>query len=537
MTYIQLRDVDYYYPGEKNKCLDGISLNVESGEILFLVGRSGSGKSTLGKVMTGAVPHFYGGKIKGEVKIDGKNINDISHCERASAITMVFQDPERQLMMNKVHREVAFGLENTAVDENVIGKRTWEAMQFSNILDLAFRDIITLSGGQKQKVAITSAIAYLPKCIILDEPTSQLDPASAEEVVNLIKKINEELGITIIVIEQRIGRWFDIADRIAVMEKGAIVFAGSKDEIYSSCFKQFLPEYLKLARNLNIKKMPSGSKAMRKELSCTDFSVKDLEYEETKDRQEIIKIKEMYSSYGDIKALDKIDMNIKTGEFVGIIGANGAGKSTLLKVIMGLNRYEGSIQILGSEVKKLRTREISKTIGYVSQNPNDYISQDTVYDELKFTLNNHHMTDYSIIDNVLKVLDIYEFKDKNPRDLSGGEKQRVAIASILVTGPRVLLLDEPTRGLDYEIKRKLGEFLKRLNHEGTTIILVTHDMEFVSQFCSRFVLMFNGKIMADGNHDTVMGDGIYFTTGMHKLFRQLNNSIFNLDQIAGMDKL
>ncbi|MEK6266916.1 MAG: energy-coupling factor ABC transporter ATP-binding protein, partial [Clostridium sp.] len=201
MSYIEMKELTYYYPKESKPVLQNINLKVDRGEILFVVGESGSGKSTLAKCISGAVPNFYGGTIKGSVTIDGNEVTEMEHSKRASEITMVFQDPESQLIMNKVHREIAFGLENVGVESSEMKRRIFEAMQFSNILDIANRDINTLSGGQKQRVAITSAIVYLPNCIILDEPTSQLDPSSAEDVISLIKKINDELGITIIIIE------------------------------------------------------------------------------------------------------------------------------------------------------------------------------------------------------------------------------------------------------------------------------------------------------------------------------------------------
>ena len=224
MSYIEIKDLTYYYPKEAKPVLKNINLQLNKGEILFVVGQSGSGKSTLAKCISGAVPNFYGGTIQGSVSIDGQGIIEMEHSKRALEVTMVFQDPESQLIMNKVHREIAFGLENVGIESVEIKRRIWEAMQFSNILDIANREINTLSGGQKQRVAITSAIAYLPNCIILDEPTSQLDPASAEDVIALIKKINDELGITIIIIEQRIDKWFDIADKILVLSNGEIAF-------------------------------------------------------------------------------------------------------------------------------------------------------------------------------------------------------------------------------------------------------------------------------------------------------------------------
>jgi len=211
VAYIEIKDLSYKYPLEDKLTLDSINLKLNTGDIMLITGKSGSGKSTLAKAIVGTVPSFYGGSIKGCVNIEGEDINKMSHNKRAKEITMVFQHPERQLMMNKVHREIAFGLENIGVDETVIKRRVWEAMQFADILHLANRNINTLSGGEKQKVAIASAIAYMPKCIVLDEPTSQLDPPSAESVVNLVKKINTELGMSIVLIEQRVNKWFDVA--------------------------------------------------------------------------------------------------------------------------------------------------------------------------------------------------------------------------------------------------------------------------------------------------------------------------------------
>ncbi len=232
MEYIEIENLSYSYPLEGKKSLNNINLGLGRGEVLLVIGKSGSGKSTLAKSITGAVPHFYGGTISGGIIIDGVPLEEMNHSERAKTVTMVFQDPEKQLMMNKVHREIAFGLENIGVSESTIKRRVWEVMEFIGITDLAERDITTLSGGQKQKVAIASAVAYLPKCIIFDEPSSQLDVSAAESIVNLIRKINEELGITIIIIEQRVNKWFDIADKIAYMNEGKVNFYNSRHDFY-----------------------------------------------------------------------------------------------------------------------------------------------------------------------------------------------------------------------------------------------------------------------------------------------------------------
>ena len=534
MTYIDIKNLSYTYPLENKKSLDGVDLQVHKGEVILVIGKSGSGKSTLAKCISGSVPHFYGGTIEGTIKLNGRPLDEIEHNERAQEITMVFQDPEKQLVMNKVHREIAFGLENVGIDESKIKRRVFESMQFANILPLAYRDIKTLSGGQKQKVAVTSAIAYMPNCIILDEPTSQLDPASAEEIVNLVKKINEELGITIIIIEQRVNKWFDVVDKIVYMKEGKITFFNDKKDFYLRSTMEeenFLPDYVRLLKRLGIEEIPESFKEARVLLEHIDFKSEDDKTIKCNSKKVIIESKKLSCSYDGVKAVNNVSLTIHEGEFIGIMGANGAGKSTLLKAIMGLKDYEGSLKVKDFQVKGKGMKQLARTIGYVSQNPNDYISKQTVYDELKFTLDNHGIKDCEeIIEETLKNLDIYNLKDKNPRDLSGGQKQRVAIASILVLQPEILLLDEPTRGLDLELKHRLGNTLSKLRDKGTTIIMITHDVDFTCSFCSKFILMFNGEIVSEGSREEVLSDGIYYSSTVNKLLRHKNHNLFTIEQ-------
>lgn len=550
MKYINIENLSFTYPLDTKKSLNNINFSIDKGSINLIVGKSGSGKSTLGRAIVGTVPYFYGGTISGKIEVEGKLLSNMSHRERAQRITMVFQDPEKQLMMNKVHREVAFGLENVGVDEKVIKKRVYEALQFVRILHLADRDVTSLSGGEKQKVALASALSYMPECIILDEPTSQLDPASSEEIINLVNKINDELGITIIVIEQRINKWFDIADCIGVMNNGNIKVYKDKRYFYDNCSCNefmFMPDYLKFFKKMGFKDMPYNFKDARKKLMNTPITImknvnslkEDTEnVNNSYDKNEtILKIKNLRCGYDSKEILHKVNMTVNKGEFISIMGANGAGKSTLLKTIMGLNSYKGSIKLYDKEVKNLDIREIAKYVGYVSQNPNDYLSKDSVYDELKFTMDNYNIYDQNVIEETLKKLEIYDVKDKNPRDLSGGQRQRVAIASILVLKPKIILLDEPTRGLESDLKAKLGNILTKLNKEGTSIILVTHDADFSSSFCKRFTIMFNGIIVADGGKSEVLGNGIYYTTSINKLLRSKDKNIFTLKDAVEMCRL
>lgn len=537
MSYIEVENLDYYYPMEEKKTLNNISFSVEKGEFILITGKSGSGKSTLAKCISGTVPYFYGGTIGGKISLNGKDIRDTNHRERAKEITMVFQNPESQLTMNKVHREIAFGLENVGIQENKIKRRVWESMQYSNLLSIAYRDIVTLSGGEKQKVAITSALSYMPSCIILDEPTSQLDPSAADETASLIRKINQELGITIIVIEQRIDKWFDLADKIMVINNGSLKYFGQGVNFYKhgdASDNEFLPVYLKLAKFLKTDTMPTGLKQMRNLIK--DFSFKKQEPKVIKTGKEVVKLEHLVCKYEQTEAVKNLSITIKKGDFLGILGANGAGKSTVVKAIMGLIKYKGSIKVFGNEVSKLKLNKLSSFVGYVSQNPNDYLTKDTVYDEIKFTLDNYDIKDYTLIDDILKVMGIYDFKDKNPRDLSTGQRQRVAIASIMVLNPKILMLDEPTRGLDWEVKKNFGETLKALNEKGTTIVLITHDMDFAGEFCSKFMLMFNGEKVSEGDAEDVLGDGIFYTTTINKLLRSSSKNIFTLKQAEEMVK-
>ncbi|HEY5576572.1 MAG TPA: energy-coupling factor transporter ATPase [Clostridiaceae bacterium] len=544
-SYIRIEGLSYSYPEEKVNVLDDINVRIGSGEVVFVCGDSGSGKTTLGKCITGAVPGFYGGTMKGSVTVNGIEISRMKHSERASEITMVFQDPERQLLMSKVHREIAFGLENIGVETSHIKRRVWESMQFCNILDLWDREIRTLSGGQKQKVAVAAAIAYMPKCIIFDEPTSQLDPLAAEEIIALIGKINRELGTTAVIIEQRVERCFEISDKILLLDKGRVCFYGSREEFYSMegrDWSRYLPVHLRIAKHAGAVEMPASIKETRRLISAISEGAaaqpynedsKRLDYDLRGNKEEQLRIKGLSVGYGSGEVIRKLDCSVCRGDFVGIFGPNGAGKSTLLKAVTGLLKYRGSITVEGSEVSRYRNREIGKVFGYVSQNPNDYISKDTVYDELRFTLDNYGITDYSSIEEVLKELDLEGVRDKNPRDLSGGERQRVAIASVLVNKPSILLLDEPTRGLDSQLKLQLGKLLAKLNSEGMTIILVTHDIEFASEFCERYLLLFSGEIISSGTREEVMRDGIFYTTAANKIFRDIAPDIFTVSQAKG----
>lgn len=522
---IDIRDINYYYPNSNKKALENINIKFDDGDFVLITGHSGSSKSTLVKTITGAVPNFYGGKISGHIYIDGEDILNINESRKTALISMVFQDPERQLLMNKVYREIAFGLENLALDESTIKKRIWESLEFCGITELYDRDIQTLSGGQKQKVAIASALSFMPKCIILDEPTSQLDPVSADEILNIAKKINKELMINVIVVEQRVSRWFDHVDKVVVMKDGKIRFSGTREEMFLQDDKEildYLPSRIKVAKRLGMECYPRDNREIKKLIDSKNL--KNIT-KKIIDNEKLLQVKNLIVKYENFLAVKDVSFDINKGEITALLGSNGAGKSTILKSIIGLLNYKGSITLDGEKIDKQKIKDRAKYIGYLSQNPNDYITKETVYDELKFTLDNFRITDYCIIDDMLKRLDIYKLKDKNPRDLSGGEKQRLALANALILRPKLLLLDEPTRGIDSKIKEEIKGILKDLANQGISILLITHDIEFASDIADKFMIMFDGEIVDVGD-SKVLEDCIYYTTEINKLTRQKQSGIF-----------
>lgn len=517
MEIFKIQDLTYYYPKSEKPALKSINLTIKDGEFILLFGKSGSGKSTLGRVFNKIVPEFHGGKIAGRT-------------EGTKEVGMVFQDPERQLVMDKVERELAFGLENLGVQPNIMRKKVMETLSFLNMWDIRNKKTFELSGGQKQKAAVGATLAMGYRFLVFDEPTSQLDPVASEEILNILKRLNEELGYTIILIEQRIDRCFHLADRILFMEEARLVFDGKPEEfVFWSNSKgiNFLPSisdfFVKLGQDTIPLTVKEGRRKLKKLVHGHDNLKSQRNNHGFLDGNEIIEVKKLHYTYKDgTEALIDLNLSVSKGEVLGIMGENGSGKSTLLKNISGILKPTKGRMLVQGEV------------GFLSQNPNDYLFNDTVYEELKYTLDNKDIKDYSRIEKTLRDLRIYKYMDKNPRDLSGGERQRVALASILVMEPDILLLDEPTRGLDRDLKDKLGEIVLQLKKKGKTVLVVTHDVEFLGKFADRVGLIFDGSIAQIGCKYEVLTSGIYYSTQINKLFSGYIDEILTLEDALGL---
>lgn len=539
ISFIKTKNLVYYYPEKKEAALQDINLSIEEGEFVLIVGGSGCGKSTLVRAMAGIIPNFYGGKFGGQVNIAGENIRDISKKELPQKVGMVFQNPESQLVMINVEQELAFGMENINLPDYLMKRRVMEVAGALNLGNHLHSNIPELSGGLKQKVALASVLAMQPDILVLDEPTSQLDPVAGEEILTIIRRLNEENGITVILIEQRLERCFHLADRFIVMDGGKIILnTTSLEEIAQWAVDNdspFIPPLSKLFALGNFPQIPvtvkEGRKILRKfyPKDATPLK-KENNYLKKEVEKPIVNIKNLWYSYeSGTEALKDINFNIYPGQFIALMGENAAGKTTLLKNINGLLKpSRGRVNIFTENTKNLEVEELAGKVGYLSQNPNDYLFLKTVKEELLFTLENLGKKDNGQVESLLKELDIYKYKDTNPRDLSSGERQRVALATVLIAEPNLLLLDEPTRGLDYNLKEELGKFLQDLQEEGKSILMVTHDVEFAAEYAQDILLMSQGRIVSYGDKYSALTRSTFYSPQISKLFNKINDNVLTL---------
>lgn len=552
MALLEVENLTYYYGGSNKPALCGINLEINEGEFILLVGGSGCGKSTLLRALSGLVPEFYGGKISGRVHFQGKNVRDWDKKKLAGKIGFIFQDPEQQLVMTNVEREIAFGLENIGLDLAEMKRRVAEVMDFLNISPFKKMSTCDLSGGQKQTVVLASILAMQPKVLLLDEPTSQLDPVAAEELLTNIRKMNEDLGLTVVLVEQRLERCFHLAHRVLIMEEGRVINNSGPGEAVRFGLQRkspFLPPLPRFFACTKSPVIPLTVSEGRQKLRCMWPGLRGagslLEDDTNLCKKtalapnKLLEIRNISFSYPGSwePTLKDISLHVGAGEFLALIGENGGGKSTLLKNICGLLRPQrGKIILHGRNTSKTRVDELASTVGYLSQNPNDYLFHDTVYEEVAFGLSVRGIKTGELVEKTLQKLGLAHVKDAHPRDLSGGERQRVALASVLVLKPQLLLLDEPTRGLDSILKEKLGSLLLDLLADGVSIIMVTHDIEFVAEYAHRVLIMFDGEIVADGKKRLVMNNSLYYASQINKLFRGFYDGVVTLQDALNLIK-
>ncbi len=534
---IRFDNLTYCYPGAESPILQNLSLEIEEGEFLLVMGTSGAGKSTLLRCLNGLVPHFYGGTTAGRMLVAGRDPVALGPRGMADVVGFVLQDPEAQFIVDQVEDELAFALENQGLAPIVMRKRIEEVLDQLNIAHLRQRSVNTLSGGERQRVAIAAVMTLHPRVLALDEPTSQLDPQGAEEVLDTLVKLNQDLGLTIILSEHRLERVVQYVDRILYLPgEGRVPILGEPRPVLRQV--DLNPPLIRLAKALDWSPLPltikegrrfAGGVSRSKQRAGTREPASHAPYpiSHFPDLQSPISIsvQKLGFSYNGHTALQDVSLEVRQGEFVALMGRNGAGKTTLLKQLVGLLRPDqGEVEILDPRSKRsMNTRrsaveEIIQVVGYVPQNPNALLFNDTVRGELDFTRRGHGLPpgDYEAL---LDILGLSAHAHRYPRDLSVGERQRVALAAILVAEPQVLLLDEPTRGLDYRQKATLTGFLQREKARGRTIIMATHDVELVANCADRVVLLGDGQVVIDGPVRQVMSESLVFAPQINKLFR------------------
>lgn len=537
MEIIKIEELNFKYPLRDEKALENINLTINSGDFVVICGKSGSGKSTLLRQLKPTLaPH---GEIEGRILYKGNEIKDIDLRTEVSEIGFVQQNPENQIVTDKVWHELAFGLENLGYDNDIIRVKVAEMASYFGIEKLFLKDICDLSGGEKQIVNLASIMSMNPKVLILDEPTSQLDPIAASEFLETIEKINRDLGITVILTEHRLDTVFPMADKVIVMEKGKIIV---KDE------PKKVGEYLRKSSNDMFIALPSpmkiytevaseeecpltvreGRKWLENLFANNELMVTDIEEDKDNKREKVIEIKDVFFKYdkNSRDIIKDLSLDIHKGEFYSILGGNGTGKTTTLGLISGVNKaYRGKVIFKGKRLNKYSSKELFyKNLGVLPQNPQSLFVMKTVKEDLMevvFDLNIAEDEKQEKFKDVIKLLEIENLLDNHPYDLSGGEQQKVALAKILMLEPEVLLLDEPTKAIDSFYKEKLGRILLKLKDKGTTIVIVTHDVEFAAEYSDTCGMFFDGNIVTSGVPKSFFSENNFYTTSANKMSREI----------------
>ena len=508
---VEVSNVTYYYPRSRLPALEDVSINIDYGEFVVIAGASGGGKSTLCRILSGLIPHVYGGKLKGKVYVDGIDVVSNGVKSIIGKIGVVFQVPENQIVNLVVEEELAFMLENLGVEPNVIRKRIEEVVKSLSIDNLIRRATYTLSGGESQKVVLASTIAAKPKILLLDEPLAHLDPSSALELVELLAKLNREEDITIIVFEHRLVDLIKYASRLIILER-KVIADGDPRKVLSKTptTRVEIPAVSELATKLKINGIPltveEAKQCFKQLLSSCKPSYKSTNTRSSshpEKRREVIVIDNLWHVYSSGKeALKNVNLRVREGDFIAIIGANGAGKTTLIKHLNGLLKpTRGRVVVYGIDTRKASVAELSRHVGIVFQNPLHQFFAETVLEEAAFAAKIRGIDDaYEKATKILKVLGLGHLLKRSPYELSAGEQRRLAIASILVYEPPVIVLDEPTAGLDPGLKIDLLGILTKLVREGKTVIITTHDIEFLAKApVDRVVVMNEGRVLAEGS--------------------------------------
>lgn len=567
METFTVKDLSFTYPGKSVPALDGISFHVKMGEFVAICGQSGSGKSTLLRNLKPILaPH---GEKKGQILFYGQPVEEMSQQRQAARIGYVLQNPDSQLVTDKVWHELAFGLENLGMDTKTIRLRVSEMASYFGIQTWFHKDVSHLSGGQKQLLNLASVMAMQPDVLILDEPTSQLDPIAAGEFLETVRKINQDLGVTVIITEHRLEDVMTMSDRAIVMDRGRIVADDTPANVGAILAAKNHPMFMAMPTPLQAYSL-LWKEGIGKELPCpvnvregrnwlTElFCGKTLwkyslptEEEKTPDVAPVVDMKDVWFRYNreDDDFIKDLSFKVYPGELFCLVGGNGTGKSTTLSLASGIRRaYRGTVKIKGKDVGKYKKNELFQgIIGVLPQNPQSIFVEKTVRLDLmeifegsggtgKKPQDAGDVSKEEKIQQVAELVEIDHLLDMHPYDLSGGEQQRAALAKVLLLEPEILFLDEPTKGIDNSFKFKLAGILQELLDRGVTIIMVSHDVEFCGRYADRCAMFFDGKIITTNTPRIFFSGNSFYTTAANRMSRHIFENAVNVDDIVELVK-
>jgi energy-coupling factor transporter ATP-binding protein EcfA2 len=495
---IDFDQVSIRYDGAERPVLANVSLHIPEGELCLLVGPTGAGKSTLLGAINGLVPHFTGGTLSGRVTVDGRDTAHFPPRELADVVGVVGQDPLAGFATDTVEEELAYGMEQLAIPAAVMRKRVEETLDLLGLAELRSRALHELSGGQQQRVAIGSVLTAHPRVLVLDEPTSALDPTAAEEVLAAITRLVHDLGVTVVLAEHRLERVVQYADRVLYLPGDGTVLDGPPSTVFE--VSSVAPPVVELGRLAGWHPLPLSVRdarriagPLRKELAG---QLPERAREEPRERA--LTAQRVVVRYGEVVAVRELDLTLHRGEVTALMGRNGSGKSSLLWALQGSGpRQGGSVMVAGTDPKQLSAADARQLVGLVPQTPTDLLYLDTVGAELAqadLESGRSPLSARTILDRLTPGI----ADQLHPRDLSEGQKLSLVLAVQLVAAPTVLLLDEPTRGLDYQAKQALRRIVGQLARDGHSVLISTHDVEFVAGTADRVVVLADGEIVADG---------------------------------------
>jgi energy-coupling factor transport system ATP-binding protein len=516
---IEFDNVTITFAGTAEPVLRDVDLTIPEGELCLVIGRTGSGKTTLLRAVNGLVPHFSGGTLSGRVVVDGRDTRDHRPRDLAEVVGFVGQDPLSGFVTDTVEDELAYGMESLGLPADVMRKRVEETLDLLGLADLRQRPLTDLSGGQQQRVAIGSVLTTHPQVLVLDEPTSALDPLAAEEVLATLQRLVHDLGLTVVLAEHRLERVVQYADRVVLVPgDGMTVVDGAPEEILAS--SAIAPPVVELGRVAGWRPLPLSVRDARRRAAPLRQQLADLKAPDhaCDERGDVVcRVADLVAGYTRLPVLKGVSASLARGEIVALMGRNGAGKSTLMKTLVGMRTPDsGTVEVGGHAPADLKPARLLRHVGLVPQVPGDLLYESTVARECTQADRDAGVpagTTAALFERLSPGVP----GDQHPRDLSEGQRLTLALAIVLAAQPPLLLLDEPTRGLDYTAKHRLVEILRDLAADGHAVMLATHDVELVAEVATRVVVLADGEVVADGSVTDVVVSSPAFAPQVAKI--------------------